>query len=32
MLMSKSEYIIVPKETKFKGLGKLGLKVQEDKN
>ena len=24
-LMSKGEYLIVPKGTKFKGLGKLGL-------
>ena len=26
-LMSKGEYLIVPKGTKFKGLGKLGLKA-----
>ena len=25
-LMSKGEYLIVPKGTKFKGAGKLGLK------
>ena len=25
-LMSKGEYLIVPKGTKFKGSGKLGLK------
>ena len=25
-LMSKGEYLIVPKGTKFKGLGKLGLR------
>ena len=25
-LMSKGEYLIVPKETKFTGSGKLGLK------
>ena len=25
-LMSKGEYLIVPKGTKFTGLGKLGLK------
>ena len=27
-LMSKGEYLIVPKGTKFKGSGKLGLKGQ----
>ena len=27
-LMSKGEYLIVPKGTKFKGLGKLGLRVR----
>ena len=26
-LMSKGEYLIVPKGTKFKGAGKLGLKM-----
>ena len=26
-LMSKGEYLIVPKGTKFKGSGKLGLRV-----
>ena len=26
-LMSKGEYLIIPKGTKFKGSGKLGLKV-----
>ena len=26
-LMSKGEYVIVPKGTKFRGAGKLGLKV-----
>ena len=26
-LMSKGEYLIVPKGTKFKGSGKLGLKL-----
>ena len=26
MLVSKSEYLIFPKETKFTGLGKLALK------
>ena len=27
MLMLKSEYLVVPKVTKFAGSGKLGLKV-----
>ena len=27
-LMSKGEYLIVPKETKFTGSGKLGLRKQ----
>ena len=27
-LMSKGEYLIVPKGTKFKGSGKLGLKLR----
>ena len=26
-LMSKGEYLIVPKGTKFKGSGKLGLRI-----
>ena len=29
-LMSKGEYLIVPKETKFSGPGKLGLSVYKD--
>ena len=29
-LMSKGEYLIVPKGTKFKGSGKLGLKVPDN--
>ena len=28
-LMSKGEYLIVPKGTKFKGTGKLGLRVHK---
>ena len=28
-LMSKGEYLIVPKGTKFTGSGKLGLKAQD---
>ena len=29
-LMSKGEYVIAPKGTKFTGSGKLGLKVMHD--
>ena len=31
-LMSKSEFLIVPKGTKFAGSGKLGLRNDENKN
>ena len=31
-LMSKGEYVIVPKGTKFTGLGKLGLRHKMNQN
>ena len=31
-LMSKGEYLIVPKGTKFRGSGKLGLKATSQAN
>ena len=31
-LMSKGEYLIVPKATKFTGSGKLGLKASDGEN